>query len=293
MTFLDQLWPQVQLPNYRFTYRVEFRVNGTTKESVYFDGGYIRANGGANENQVSFSTIIDLNDGDYVEVLVTDIGGLSPGDAVTVSGTNLSVKYLQAVGASGGGGGSDGVATAGSYDVVNQEIDVTVTGASDFSIPMADYITPFVFYQATNQTNSVNINSSAVFDMGPDIDKVISNYGPGNDTIAYSNGVCTVPFDGLYEITYYVNFQKSGSTANMSLGVTKNGSGSGNLLPYSPRRAQSSTQPGDFGYTTQVVLNDGDTVRPVGFFTSTVTGGCTLSASSDDCIFSVKLLRKL
>ena len=89
--------------NFRYNGRVKFRVNGTTTLSPRFQPGYIRRNSGQEETSLVFSLVMDLNAGDYFEVLVdrenTTLGvaNMLPGES------SLSVVKLQTSGGSGGG----------------------------------------------------------------------------------------------------------------------------------------------------------------------------------------------
>lgn len=93
--------------NYRLTQQVTIRINGTTTLDEFWDGGYIRASTGANENSVQFSTILDLTANDYFEVLTKRIS-TTAGDGTTVAGTNISVVQLKGI---KGDKGDDGAGT--------------------------------------------------------------------------------------------------------------------------------------------------------------------------------------
>ena len=79
--------------NYRYTFEITFLITNLTKDDVRFQGGYIRSATGANENQIAYYSIIDLQEGDYIEVVINKIGGASGNSATIVNGTSLLVEY--------------------------------------------------------------------------------------------------------------------------------------------------------------------------------------------------------
>jgi hypothetical protein len=83
------------------------------------------------------------------------------GDSLTGTYNDVANTYtLDYTGVNGGGGSADGVATAGSLDAVNEEIDMTVAApGSNFSINLADLSTMDQF-SAWDQDDSDDITGS-------------------------------------------------------------------------------------------------------------------------------------
>ena len=81
--------------NYRLTNRLAIGVNGTVPDDSdnYWDASYIRATSGSYSSGISFSTVIELNGGDYFEIFIKRISTTS-GNGVITNGTNLTVIEL-------------------------------------------------------------------------------------------------------------------------------------------------------------------------------------------------------
>jgi hypothetical protein len=79
--------------NYRFSARVEIRINGSTILPSNFDWGYIRAQNGADESSIPFMIIVELTAGDYFEILQKRTNEIS-GDSTMTAGTNMSITRL-------------------------------------------------------------------------------------------------------------------------------------------------------------------------------------------------------
>ena len=101
--------------NYRFTARVEIRINGVTTLSEYWDGSYIRATSGANFGSVPFSIPLNLSANDYVEILSTRINTTS-GNATITAGSNVSLVRLKGPKGDTGAAGADGADGAAGAD---------------------------------------------------------------------------------------------------------------------------------------------------------------------------------
>lgn len=77
--------------SYRFTSSVGFSVNGGTVDPTNtFMGAYVRAYSESTVNGCSFTTILDLSAGDYLEIKSKRISGTS-GNVVLANGTNVSI----------------------------------------------------------------------------------------------------------------------------------------------------------------------------------------------------------
>lgn len=136
--------------NYRFTARVEIRINGVTTLSSYFDGGYLRATSGANENSVPFSLVVSLTAGDYIEVLSKRIS-TTTGNATITAGTNISIIRQSgekgdtgATGASGADGSNgQGVPAGGTTGQVLEKIDGTDYNTQWATVPTGVFTSSF------------------------------------------------------------------------------------------------------------------------------------------------------
>lgn len=82
--------------NYRLTSNVSIRINGTDVEDAQFRGGYVRANSGANNNQVAFFMVKTLAANDYIEILNRRISTTS-GNGTIHPSTNISMIHLRGV----------------------------------------------------------------------------------------------------------------------------------------------------------------------------------------------------
>lgn len=81
--------------NYQFTSQVSVRVNGSTVLPDVFTGSYLLDSGGVNELGTPFSIVVNLNAGDYFEVLSKRISSTT-GNATVATGTSVSIVKLGA-----------------------------------------------------------------------------------------------------------------------------------------------------------------------------------------------------
>ncbi len=74
--------------NYRLTMRSAVRVNGTTTRQ-YIDSAYVRSGSGSNESNITFLDVVDLSDGDYIEIVVARISSTAGNGTTTPNRTKF------------------------------------------------------------------------------------------------------------------------------------------------------------------------------------------------------------
>jgi len=216
----------------RYNGILKFRINGTTTLPVTFQPGYIRSASGQNETSLTFSTILDLNAGDYFEVL---IDRESATGVATMIPNSSSLSVVQLV-ASGSAGSSTPFVESVSPPVIgtNSTFDITITGTG--FIPDSTVSIPG-FPGTINTTTVVsptqidlNITTVAVQNS---YDIVIDNNGTDNTTWP-GNGIDSLEVlqivgtgaAGTYTESFETNFG-SWVSSGLAAAWTRNNGGTG------------------------------------------------------------------
>ena len=209
--------------NYRLSTRVTLRVNGTTTLSEYFDGSYVRASSGADNNGTAFSLVVDLTANDYIEVMTTRTSTIS-GNGTVTSGTNVSMVLLQgAKGDTGdtGPAGSDGASVALEVDGVSQSTAVTNL---DFDG------TDFTLTESPTDDFDITINEERIQDIAG---AMVTGNTETLITVTYQDGDGTIDFVVDNDLSNYSNatsgFITAGSTDTLT-NKTFDANGTGNSL---------------------------------------------------------------
>lgn len=131
------------------------RLYGNTSLTLFSGSSFIALNNAANTVALNSGFVVDALG--RVQLGNTNSGGTAIGQiAFNQADTSLyifdGVNFIPAVRASGGSGSPDGVATAGTLDTGNEEIDITVNGAADFSIDISNIANIAAFNQFLTST---------------------------------------------------------------------------------------------------------------------------------------------
>lgn len=179
-TFNGSLFPDNQTATALFQI-IETELENDLDGSISNEGSLTVSAGGANDADIFSNT----NNSTRVKL----VGG----NNVTI--TENPAQNEITITAAGGGGTADGVSVAGTYDAVNENIDVTVSGAADWSVDLSavakDTDIPTAVSELTNDSGYVTTSNDADSDPANEIQTLSIS---GQDlTLSDGGGTVTLP----------------------------------------------------------------------------------------------------